>query len=271
MTIQVNKHRKVVKYVKEKFVFLNRRNIKIAKSFDKFDDKKLNLFIILQRLNNVYRCELLEIMRIHDVFHCWFLRKIFCDILENQINEFFDFVIVNEYFQWKVNNILKFRYRYNCQRTCLIKRITIANTWIFDLKNKYVQNDRMSEVTMCVKFTLIFIWTFADKIKFYSKSSNMLVTLFSLLFQVSFRNDYSFLLSIDVAKKFIDWNVNVWLIMIEIESLIVNAIDVKTSRRKQKKKYEDKKSMRRSREWKSCWESWSRRYLIICMIKRSIS
>ena len=37
MIIQVNKHRKIVKYVEKNFVFLNRRNIKIAKSFDKLD------------------------------------------------------------------------------------------------------------------------------------------------------------------------------------------------------------------------------------------
>ena len=83
MTIQINKHRKVVKYVEKNYVFLNRRNVKIAKSFNKFNDKKLNSFKMLQRLNNVYRFELFEIMRIHDVFHCWLLRKDICDFLEN--------------------------------------------------------------------------------------------------------------------------------------------------------------------------------------------
>ena len=70
MIVQINKHRKTMKYVEKNFVFLNRRNIKIAKSFDKLDDKKLNSFKMLQRMSNVYRFELSEIMRIHDVFHC---------------------------------------------------------------------------------------------------------------------------------------------------------------------------------------------------------
>ena len=83
MTTQINKCRKIAKFVEKNFVFLNRRNIKIAKSFDKFDDKKLNSFKMIQRLNNFYRFELFEIMRIHDVFHCWFLRKDFCDFFEN--------------------------------------------------------------------------------------------------------------------------------------------------------------------------------------------
>ena len=113
MIVQINKHRKTIKYVEKDFVFLNRRNIKIARSFDKFDDKKLNSFKMLQRMNNVYRLELSEIMQIHDVFHCWFLRKDFRDSFENQINEFSDFVIINENFEWEVNDILKSRYHYN--------------------------------------------------------------------------------------------------------------------------------------------------------------
>ena len=113
MIAQVNKHRKTMKYVERDFVFLNRRNIKIARSFDKLDDKKLNSFKMLQRMSNVYRFELFEIMRIHDVFHCWLLRKDSRDSFESQINEFFDSVIVNENLEWKVNDILKSRYHYN--------------------------------------------------------------------------------------------------------------------------------------------------------------
>ena len=47
ITTQVNEHRKAVKYAEKNFVFLNWRNIKIVKSFDKLDDKKLNSFKIL--------------------------------------------------------------------------------------------------------------------------------------------------------------------------------------------------------------------------------
>ena len=83
ITIQINKHRKIVKYVEKNYVFLNRRNIKIVKLFNKFDDKKLNSFKMLQRLNNVYQFELSNIIRIYDVFHCWFLRKNSCDFFEN--------------------------------------------------------------------------------------------------------------------------------------------------------------------------------------------
>ena len=66
----------------------------------------------------------------------------------------------------------------------------------------------MSEVGVCVKLTLVLIWTFADKIRSQSRFSDMLVTLFSSLLQASSRSDYSFLLSIDIAKRSIDWSVD---------------------------------------------------------------
>ena len=141
MIAQINKHRKTMKYVEKDFVFLNRRNIKIARSFDKLDDKKLNSFKMLQRMSNVYRLELSEIMRIHDVFHCWFLRKNLRDSFENQINEFFDFVIVNENFEWKMNDILKSRYHYNR----LQYRVNWSN-WSHDRTWYYADNEKFDNV-----------------------------------------------------------------------------------------------------------------------------
>ena len=141
MTIQINKHRKIVKYVEKDFVFLNQRNIKIAKLFDKLDDKKLDSFKMLQRLDNVYRFELSEIMRIHDVFHYWFLRKDLCDLIEEQINESLDSVIVNENFEWEMNDILKFRYHYNRLRY----RVNWSN-WSHDRIWYYVDNEKFDNV-----------------------------------------------------------------------------------------------------------------------------
>ena len=141
MTVQVNKHRKIVEYVERDFVFLNRRNIKIARSFDKFDDKKLNSFKMLQRLDNVYRFELSEIMRIHDVFHCWLLRKNFCDLIEKQINESLDSVIINENLEWEMNDILKSRYHYNR----LQYRVNWSD-WSHDRIWYYVDNEEFDNV-----------------------------------------------------------------------------------------------------------------------------
>ena len=65
----------------------------------------------------------------------------------------------------------------------------------------------MPEVEVCAKIALVPIWTPADKIRLQPRSSGMLVTLSSPLLQASSRSDYSFLLSIDIAKRFIDWSV----------------------------------------------------------------
>ena len=99
MTIQINKHWKTIEYIENDYVFFDKRNIKIVKSSNKFDDKKFDFYKMLQRLNNVYRFELSQIMRIHDVFYCWLLRKNSCDSLEDQINDSLDFVIVNDFHQ----------------------------------------------------------------------------------------------------------------------------------------------------------------------------
>ena len=99
ITIQINKYRKTIEYIENDYVFFDKRNIKIVKFSNKFDDKKLKSYKILQLLNNIYRLKLFTIIKMHDVFHYKFLRKNLCDFFENQINEFFDFVVVNENFE----------------------------------------------------------------------------------------------------------------------------------------------------------------------------
>ena len=141
MTIQINKHRKIVEYVEKNFIFLDRRNIKTIRSSDKLDDKKLDSYRMLQRMNNFYRFELSEIMRIYDVFHCWLFRKDLRDSLESQINEFFDSVIVNENFEWEMNDILESRYRYNRFQY----RVNWSD-WSHDRTWYYVDNEEFDNV-----------------------------------------------------------------------------------------------------------------------------
>ena len=69
MIAQVDKHKKSIIYDINDFVFLNRRYIKIARSFDKLDDKKLNSFKIIVKRETSYELELFNIMRIHSIFH----------------------------------------------------------------------------------------------------------------------------------------------------------------------------------------------------------
>ena len=80
-------------------------------------------------------------MRIYDVFYCWFFRKIVCDFFENQINELFDSVIINENFEWKMNDILKFRYHYDRFQY----RVNWSN-WSHNRIWYYVDNDKFDNV-----------------------------------------------------------------------------------------------------------------------------
>ena len=75
MIAQVNKHRKKIFYQKDDKMFLNRHNIKTARSSDKLGDKNLDSYEILERKDNAYKLKLLDTMRIHDDFHSWLLRK----------------------------------------------------------------------------------------------------------------------------------------------------------------------------------------------------
>ena len=66
---QVDKYRKSIIYNIDDMVFLNRRYIKIARSFDKLDNKKLDLFKIIAKRGIFYELELPNIIKIHSIFH----------------------------------------------------------------------------------------------------------------------------------------------------------------------------------------------------------
>ena len=124
------------------------------------------------------------------------------------------------------------------------------------------------------------MWIFADKIKSQSKDfQTCSYHYFFLFFKFRLEATISFLLSIDIAKKFIDWSVDIvtdycwsWTIQNKCDRREdVNA--------KAKNVREDENKYMRSREWESWmrilnenfeWEFWSRRYLQINMMKRSI-
>ena len=113
MTIKVNKIRLSSNFEIKNYVWLDRRHIKTIRSFDKLNDKKLNSFKILKRRNIVYELKLSDDMHIHSIFHSWLLRKDFKNSLERQQNDFSKFVIASEQFEWKLNDVVQFRYHYH--------------------------------------------------------------------------------------------------------------------------------------------------------------
>ncbi len=96
MIQQVNKHRKEVDYEIESKMFLNERNIVIARSFKKLDDKMLDLFINLNLVDSSYKLKLSETMHVHDVFHSDLLRLVVDDFLPGQKNESLESIVIND-------------------------------------------------------------------------------------------------------------------------------------------------------------------------------
>ncbi len=96
MIQQANKHRKEVDYEIESKMFLNERNIVIARSFKKLDDKMLDLFTNLDLVDSSYKLKLSETMHVHDVFHSDLLRLVVDDFLPGQKNELLESIVIND-------------------------------------------------------------------------------------------------------------------------------------------------------------------------------
>ncbi len=79
----INQINKEINYELELKMFLNDRNITIAKPFKKLNDKMLDSFEVTDSIDSSYKLKLSEIMRIHDVFHSELLRSAVNDSLLN--------------------------------------------------------------------------------------------------------------------------------------------------------------------------------------------
>ncbi len=93
---QANKHRKKINYKIESKMFLNERNIVIARLFKKLDDKMLDSFKITNFVDFFYKLKLSDTMRIHDVFHSELLCSVVNDLLSDQKNESSKSIVVND-------------------------------------------------------------------------------------------------------------------------------------------------------------------------------
>jgi len=110
MMKQVNKHRKEVDYKIESKMFLNERNIITARSFKKLNDKMFDSFINLDLIDSSYKLKLSKSMHVHDVFHSDLLRSVVDDFLSDQKNESSDSIVINDEDEWKIDDILNFRW-----------------------------------------------------------------------------------------------------------------------------------------------------------------
>jgi len=68
MKKQINKHRKEIIYKINDMMFLNSRNIMISRSSKKLNDKMLEFFKILIKIEHIYQLKLSLTMKIHSKF-----------------------------------------------------------------------------------------------------------------------------------------------------------------------------------------------------------
>ena len=68
MRKQINKHRKEMKYQIDNFVKFSSENIKTIKFLKKLNDRMLDSFKIIEKINVLYRLKLFLSMHQHDVF-----------------------------------------------------------------------------------------------------------------------------------------------------------------------------------------------------------
>ncbi len=96
MKEQADKHRKEMIYKVDDMMFLNSRNITIARPSKKLNDKMLESFKILAEVGHAYRLELSSTMKIHSEFASNLLRLNSEDSLKEQRNESPDSIVVDD-------------------------------------------------------------------------------------------------------------------------------------------------------------------------------
>ncbi len=96
MKKQTDKHRKKMIYKMNDMMFLNSRNITIARSSKKLNDKMLESFKILTEIKHAYRLKLSSTMKIHSEFTSNLLRLNSKNSLEEQRNESSDSIVIDD-------------------------------------------------------------------------------------------------------------------------------------------------------------------------------
>ncbi len=110
MKKQIDKHQKEMIYKIDDMMFLNSRNIMISRSSKKLDDKMLELFKILIKIEHAYQLKLSLTMKIHSKFASNLLQLDSKDALEEQWNKLSDSIVIEDEDEWEVKNILNFRH-----------------------------------------------------------------------------------------------------------------------------------------------------------------
>ncbi len=145
MKKQIDKHWKKMIYKINDMMFLNSRNIMISRSLKKLNDKMLELFKILIKIEHAYQLKLSSTMKIHLKFALNLLQLNSKNFLKKQRNESSDFIVIEDEDEWKVKNILNFRHY---ERD---KRLQYYINWKEYNVNLHWYNVNESEFKECLK------------------------------------------------------------------------------------------------------------------------
>jgi len=95
-------------------VWLLRKFIKTNRPNSKLDHIKLGPFTVLEKIGRYsYKLQLPTTMKIYPVFHMSLLKSVSTDNFPNHIQEPPYLITIEDYKEYKVNEILDYRKRYN--------------------------------------------------------------------------------------------------------------------------------------------------------------
>ena len=105
MFTQINKYRKKINYESNDKIFLFSRNIITDRFFKKLEDKMLKFFLIKKKIETFYQLQLLDFMKVHDIFHPHLMRKNSDDPLFEQVQKSLESIVIKKSEEYELNNI----------------------------------------------------------------------------------------------------------------------------------------------------------------------
>jgi hypothetical protein len=94
-------------------IWLFTKNIKTKRSSKKLDHKWMKSYRITKVLKDVCQLNLLSLMKIHNIFHTFLLRKVAIDSFTDQTQFSSLSIVMNEEEKYEMNDILDNRYHYD--------------------------------------------------------------------------------------------------------------------------------------------------------------
>ena len=138
MRKQINKHRKEMKYQVDDSVKFSSKNIKTIRFSKKLNDRMLNSFKIIEKMNVLYRLKLLSSIHQHDVFSFNYLKSVVNDSLSNQKQKSLKSIMIDDEKAWNVDDILNNRHHYDrLQYKIKWHELNRDNEWYYVDKNEF--------------------------------------------------------------------------------------------------------------------------------------